>query len=91
MDNLDFKTAQLKLAGPIALCKMQVTKTMALVSNEACQIFGGRAITRTGMGRYVERIQRSYKQSTIYGGSEEIMADLGIKMAMKEIPKNAKL
>lgn len=70
---------------------MQTTKTSCLISNEACQIFGGRAITRTGMGKYVERMQKSYKFATIYGGSEEIMADLGIKMAMKEIPKGAKL
>jgi len=61
MTKMDFNESQLILGGPIALCKMQVTKTMMLVANEASQIFGGRAITRTGMGKFVEMFQRSYK------------------------------
>jgi len=59
MCNMDFKTAQIKLGGVIALNKMQTTMTSKLIANEACQIFGGRAITRTGMGKFVERMQRS--------------------------------
>jgi len=59
MVKLDFATAQLLLAGPIALSKMQITKNMMLIANEASQIFGGRAITRTGMGKFVEMFQRS--------------------------------
>jgi hypothetical protein len=31
------------------------------------------------MGMYIERFQKSFKFASIYGGSEEIMADLGIK------------
>jgi hypothetical protein len=31
------------------------------------------------MGAIVERMQKSFKFYSIYGGSEEIMADLGIK------------
>lgn len=79
------------LAGPIALCKLQSTRVAYDVSDRACQIFGGRAITRTGMGQMVERFQRSVKYAAILGGSEEIMADLGIKQSMKYMPKNAKL
>ena len=60
------------------------------VSDEACQIFGGRAITRTGMGQVVERFQRSAKFAAILGGSEEVMADLGVRQAMRAMP-NAKL
>jgi alkylation response protein AidB-like acyl-CoA dehydrogenase len=44
------------------------------VMDESCQIFGGRAITATGMGQVVERFQRSNKFAAILGGSEEIMA-----------------
>jgi alkylation response protein AidB-like acyl-CoA dehydrogenase len=67
------------LGGPIALLKLQCTRMSCFISDNACQIFGGRAITRTGMGMYVERFQKSFKFTAIYGGSEEIMADLGIK------------
>lgn len=31
------------------------------VSDDACQIFGGRALTKTGMGKFVESLQRTYK------------------------------
>jgi alkylation response protein AidB-like acyl-CoA dehydrogenase len=55
----------------------------------ARQIFGGRAITRTGMGQVVERFQRATKFGAILGGSEEIMADLGVRQAMKRFPKVA--
>jgi alkylation response protein AidB-like acyl-CoA dehydrogenase len=67
------------------MCRMKVT-----ASNSACQIFGGRAITKTGMGRYIEAFQRTFKFAAILGGSEEIMADLGVRMAMKGFP-NARL
>jgi alkylation response protein AidB-like acyl-CoA dehydrogenase len=80
-----------KLAGPIALLKQLCTQVTYDVSDNACQIFGGRAITRTGMGQLVERIQRSIKFGAILGGSEEIMADLAIRMAMRNFPKTAKL
>lgn len=36
-------------------------------------------MTKDGFGMYVERFQKSFKFTAIYGGSEEIMADLGIK------------
>jgi alkylation response protein AidB-like acyl-CoA dehydrogenase len=86
LDNITFQMTQMNdkqqykyLGGPIALLKLQATRTACFVSDQACQIFGGRAITRTGMGMYVERFQKSFKFVSIYGGSEEIMADLGIK------------
>ena len=55
------------------------------------QIFGGRAITQTGMGKHIERFQRTYKFGAILGGSEEIMADLGIRQSMRSFPSNARL
>lgn len=50
-----------KLAGPIALLKYQSTRVAHNVADDACQIFGGRAITKTGMGRSIEAFQRTYK------------------------------
>jgi alkylation response protein AidB-like acyl-CoA dehydrogenase len=58
---MDYKEQSIKLAGPLALCKYQITRMLHNVSDEACQIFGGRAITKTGMGRNVETLQRTYK------------------------------
>eukprot|EP00299_Pterocystis_sp_00344_P012590 c606_g1_i1.p1 GENE.c606_g1_i1~~c606_g1_i1.p1 ORF type:complete len:529 (-),score=89.33 c606_g1_i1:24-1568(-) len=88
---MDFAEQQAKLAGPIALLKFNVTRTMHIVVDEANQIFGGRAISRLGMGQVVERMSRAQKFAAIYGGSEEIMADLGIKQAIKSFPAHSRL
>ena len=61
MNHMNYKEQATKLAGPIALCKYKVTRMLHEVSDDACQIFGGRAITKTGMGRQIETLQRTYK------------------------------
>jgi hypothetical protein len=43
------------------------------------------------MGQIIERMNKSRKYTAIYGGSEEIMADMAIKMAIKEYPLHARL
>ncbi|KAJ1564354.1 hypothetical protein HK096_008389 [Nowakowskiella sp. JEL0078] len=86
----DYKEQSRRLAGPIGLLKYQSTRVAHHVADEACQIFGGRGITKTGMGANIEAFQRTYKFTAIYGGSEEIMADLGVRQAIKDFP-NAKL
>ncbi|TPX72950.1 hypothetical protein SpCBS45565_g00388 [Spizellomyces sp. 'palustris'] len=91
MTKMSYNEASIKLGGPIALLKLRCTRVAHNVSDESCQIFGGRAITKTGMGRIVEGFQRTYKFAAILGGSEEIMADLGVRQAMKFYPKTAKL
>ena len=73
------------LAGPIAMLKYKQTRVATLVSDNACQIFGGRALTRSGMGQFVEKFQRSFKMQAILGGSEEIMADFSIRQALKQV------
>ncbi|KAI8894039.1 acyl-CoA dehydrogenase/oxidase [Globomyces pollinis-pini] len=90
MQNMNYKEQQVKLGGPIALLKLLSTRVAHDVADEACQIFGGRGITKTGMGRMIEGFQRTYKFAAILGGSEEIMADLGIRQAMRNFP-NARL
>ena len=42
-----------------------------------------------GMGQRIERMQRAIKYGAILGGSEEIMGDLGVKMAIKSFPSSA--
>ena len=53
--------------------------------------YSGRAITKTGLGSVIEAFQRTYKFGAILGGSEEIMADLGVRQALKQFPINARL
>merc|ERR1712151_1029928 len=80
-----------RLAGPIALMKYQATRTSWQIADECVQIFGGRGITRTGMGAKVEGFKNYAKYAAVYGGSEEIMADLAVKQAMRNYPLDAKL
>ena len=61
------------------------------ITDEATQIFGGRAVTETGMGKIVNRAKRVVKNYKIYGGSEEIMAELGVREVMAQMPKDARL
>jgi alkylation response protein AidB-like acyl-CoA dehydrogenase len=86
MCNMSYREQSVKLGGPIALLKLLCTRVATRVSDEACQIFGGRGITKTGMGRIVESFQRTFKFAAILGGSEEIMADLGIRQVIKDFP-----
>jgi len=43
----------LKLAGPISLLKMYSTKCVQQTAMDAVQIFGGRGVTKTGMGHFI--------------------------------------
>eukprot|EP00457_Paulinella_chromatophora_P004820 gb/GEZN01004833.1/.p1 GENE.gb/GEZN01004833.1/~~gb/GEZN01004833.1/.p1 ORF type:complete len:524 (-),score=71.08 gb/GEZN01004833.1/:290-1861(-) len=79
------------LAGPIGLLKFYSTRVSTLVADHASQIFGGRAITRNGMGQNVERFARSQKYAAIYGGSEEIMVSLAAKQMLKRLPPMSRL
>jgi len=91
MNTLSYKDQARYLAGPIALCKYQVTRTTNSLADHAQQIFGGRGISRGGMGQVVERLARAQKFSAILGGSEEVMADLGIRQALRMFPEQARL
>jgi alkylation response protein AidB-like acyl-CoA dehydrogenase len=91
MNHMNYNEQAAKLAGPMALCKYQVSRMLHNVSDDACQIYGGRALTKTGMGRQIETLQRTYKFTSILGGSEEIMADLGVRQALKNMPSSARL
>jgi len=91
MHTLSYKDQQTKLAGPIALLKYYSTRVAYMCADHSSQIFGGRAITRTGMGQNIERFSRAVKYTAIYGGSEEIMQSLAAKQMLKLIPRNARL
>mmetsp|Transcript_83109 Transcript_83109/g.152391 ORF Transcript_83109/g.152391 Transcript_83109/m.152391 type:complete len:515 (-) Transcript_83109:89-1633(-) len=80
-----------RLAGPIALLKYQSTRSCWNIADDLVQILGGRGITRTGMGAKVEGFKNYTKYAAVYGGSEEIMAELAIKQSMKSFPPSARL
>jgi len=60
-------------------------------ADSAVQIMGGRGLTRTGMGRKIENYNRGYKYDAVLGGTEEVLADLGIRQAFRFFPKDHKL
>jgi len=80
---VDVMVALEKIAGPMSLLKAQSSLTLEYCAREASQIFGGLSYTRGGQGGKVERIYREVRAYAIPGGSEEIMLDLGVRVAMR--------
>lgn len=91
MCNMTYKEQSKHLAGPIAFLKLNSSKILAEVADDAVMIFGGRGLTRTGMGRFVEQIARTRKFDAILGGAEEVLADLGVRQAMRNMPADQRL
>jgi alkylation response protein AidB-like acyl-CoA dehydrogenase len=87
MTKMSYKEQSRHLAGPIGLLKMFATRSAHEIADEGVQIFGGRGLTQTGMGRNIEMFHRTYKFDAILGGAEEILGDLGVRQAMKGMPK----
>lgn len=83
--------ASAEIGGRIALLKYATTRMCHTVGDNAVQVLGGRGVTLTGMGRIVECFHRAYKVPSVYGGSEEIMADLAVRQAIKSYPQHARL
>jgi len=73
------------------MLKYQTTRSAWNIADECVQILGGRGITQTGMGAKVEGFKNYVKYAAVYGGSEEILADLAVRQAMKSFPPGAKL
>lgn len=90
MNHLSYKEQAKSLSGPIGLMKVLATRSAHEIADDAVNIFGGRGVTQGGMGKVVEMFHRTYKFDAILGGAEEVMADLGVRQAMKFMP-NAKL
>jgi alkylation response protein AidB-like acyl-CoA dehydrogenase len=91
MNNMSYKEQAKQLAGPIALLKMYATQTAQDTARDAVQIFGGRGITRTGMGRFIEHYHRTITFDSLLGGAEDVLGDLGVRQALRAMPRNAKL
>lgn len=89
MSRMTFQEQGRFLSGPIALLKYEVTRVGSLVADQAPQIFGGRAITSSGMGVTIERFCRAAKFASILGGSEEILANQSVKQALVNWPRDS--
>ncbi|KAF2144654.1 uncharacterized protein K452DRAFT_223060 [Aplosporella prunicola CBS 121167] len=87
MNHMTYEQQARNLSGPIGLLKSFATRSAHEIADEAVNIFGGRGLTQSGMGRVAEMFHRTYKFDAILGGTEEILADLGVRQAMKEMPK----
>lgn len=73
----------LKLGGPTALLKAQATSCFEFCAREASLLLGGASYMRTGKGERVERLYRDVIVWAIGGGTLDVMADLGIRQAIK--------
>lgn len=91
MTKMSYKQQALHLAGQIALLKSWSTRVSHEVADASSQTFGGRALTKSGMGKFAEEFHRTYKFDAILGGSEEVLADLGIRQALRFMPQDQKL
>lgn len=91
MASQSYKEQSRNLAGQIAFLKMQSTRFAGEIADEAVNIFGGRGLTKTGMGKFVEQFQRTQKFDAILGGAEEVLGDLGVRQAMRKMPKDVRL
>lgn len=65
MCNMPYEQQSKHMGGPIALLKMSATRMAHEIADEAVQIWGGRGLTQTGMGRVIENFNRTYKFDAI--------------------------
>ncbi|KIK63162.1 hypothetical protein GYMLUDRAFT_483557 [Collybiopsis luxurians FD-317 M1] len=91
MCNMSYKQQASKLAGQIAFLKSYSTSCAQETARDAVQIFGGRGITKTGMGRLIEHYHRTIPFDALLGGAEDVLSDLGVRQAMRSMPHDAKL
>jgi len=78
MCNMPYAQQAKYLGGPIALLKMSATRAAHEIADESVQIFGGRGLTQSGMGRVIENFNRGYKFDAILVRSLSAMAYFNI-------------
>ncbi|CAA7259589.1 unnamed protein product [Cyclocybe aegerita] len=91
MNNMNYAQQSDKLAGPIGLLKQFVSRSGRETAEDATQVFGGRALTVTGMGKFIENYHRTSGFDAILAGAEDVLGDLGVRQALKKMPRDARL
>jgi alkylation response protein AidB-like acyl-CoA dehydrogenase len=71
MCNMSYDQQSTHLAGPISLLKAHCTSVAEEIISDCVNIFGGRGVTKGGLGGLVEMMHRTSKFDAILGGSEE--------------------
>jgi hypothetical protein len=73
----------------IAFLKMYSTRSAQQTAEDAVQIFGGRGITKTGMGRFIEHYHRTVPFDALLGGGtcsvilkERVVPDINLQLRM---------
>ncbi|EGN95089.1 hypothetical protein SERLA73DRAFT_95759 [Serpula lacrymans var. lacrymans S7.3] len=91
MCNMSYKEQAQRLAGPIAFLKLYCTRCAQQTAIDAVQLFGGRGLTKSGMGQLIEQFYRTAPFDAVLGGAEDVLGDLGARQAMRQMPKNVRL
>ncbi|KAJ2990884.1 hypothetical protein NUW54_g8346 [Trametes sanguinea] len=91
MNNMSYDEQSDKIAGTIGLLKQYITRTGRETAEDATLLFGGRGITASGMGKLIENYHRTSPYDAILGGSEDVLGDLGVRQAIKKMPKDTRL
>lgn len=91
MCNMPYHVQADKLAGQMGFLKMYCTQTAQKTAADAVQLFGGRGITQSGMGRFIEHAYRTITFDSLLGGAEDVLGDLGVRQAMRNMPEDARL
>ncbi|EIW57326.1 acyl-CoA dehydrogenase [Trametes versicolor FP-101664 SS1] len=91
MCNMSYKEQASKLAGQIAFLKSHMTRSAQHTAADAVQIFGGRGITQSGMGKFIEHYHRTVTFDALLGGAEDVLADLGVRQATTRMPSDVRL
>lgn len=73
MSQMSHSEQSVHLAGPIGLLKMYASRCAHEIAELSVQVFGGRALTQTGMGSVIEMFNRTTDFDAVLGGSEDIM------------------
>lgn len=79
------------LAGPLALLKSHSTRCAQETARDAVQIFGGRGLTTSGMGHFIQHFYQTAPFDAVLGGAEDVLSDLGVRQALRHMPRDARL
>jgi len=91
MNKMSYSQQSDKLAGPIGLLKQFVSRSGRETAEDATQVFGGRALTVSGMGKFIENYHRTSGFDAILAGAEDVLGDLGVRQALKKMPRDVRL
>lgn len=59
MCNMTYNETSEHLAGQISFLKMQCTISAGEIASDAMMVFGGRSLTKTGMGRHIQHFHQT--------------------------------